>query len=436
MTRVINPRELLARKRSVLPALVLALLWSGQWALEPAHSDGDSAAGTLLAAERHEAAAEPDDQLDDQLDFARRYPELIGNRDGVTANARDQANRSLIPKRRAELEAERDRLRRDLAADKFHGAFNDKDARLFYVERKLEGLAAVDRALAAHPEAKLMLLDMSSGERGRAAIAVGDPDSSDHIAITTPGINSSPGQTLSGMVDEAAKLKSEGEAVLRKQDTRSSIAAVAWIGYDPPQFNWDGVNPGPSWDDELKGVFALSQDTRARAGSESFARFCQGIAAVWRPSADSTARRPDITVLGHSYGSLVVSLALQQLPKGTVRNAVFYGSPGIDMTEAGNADQLGLEPGRAFVLESDNDPIRRIPEWGPKIAYGGFPSTFPWIVRLSTHEGFGPGDGQWHEQAHGHAEYPRTTADGSLRMSGYNMAAVVAGRPDLAVRGR
>ncbi|MGL6235087.1 MAG: alpha/beta hydrolase [Segniliparus sp.] len=432
MAQVINPRALLDRRRSVSAALVLALLWSGQWAMEPARSEGDSFAGALLSGEVNEAAAEPDGQLD----FARRYPELIANRDGVTASARDQANRSLIPKRRAELEAERDRLRRDLSADKFHGAFNDKDSEIFYVERKLEGLAAVERSLAAHPEAKLLLLDMSAGERGKAAVAVGDPDSADHIAITTPGINSSPGQTLAGMVDEAAKLKSEGETILRQQGASSSVAAIAWIGYDPPQFNWDGVNPGPGWGDELKGVFELSQDTRARAGSESFARFCQGVAAVWRPAQGSAARHPDITVLGHSYGSLVVSLALQQLPKGTVRSAVFYGSPGIDMTETGNADQLGLEPGRVFVLESDNDPIRRIPEWGPKIAYGGFPSMFPWTVRLSTHEGVGPGDGLRHEQAHGHAEYPRTAADGSLRMSGYNMATVVVGRPDLAVRGR
>ncbi|WP_244431575.1 alpha/beta hydrolase [Segniliparus rugosus] len=429
---MINPRALLSRRRSVPFALALALLWSGQCAVEPGKPHESVFAEALLGEQTHEAAAE----LDGQSGFAKRYPELIGNRDGVTASVRDQANRSLIPRRRAELEAARDKLRRELAADKFHGAFNDKDSDLFYAERKLEGLAAVERSLAAHPEAKLLLLDMSSGERGKAAIAIGDPDTADHISITTPGINSSPGQTLTGMVDEAAKLKSEGETILRKQGSDESVASIAWIGYDPPQFNWEGTNPGPGWGDELKGVYELSQDSRARAGSESFARFCQGLAAVWRPAADSSAQRPDITVLGHSYGSLVVSLALQQLPKGTVSNAVFYGSPGIDMTETADPDQLGLAPNHAFVLESDDDPIRRIPEWGPRIAYGGFPTTFPWIVRLSTHEGVGVGDGLRHERAHGHAEYPRVAPNGELRMSGYNMAAVVVGRPDLAVKGR
>jgi pimeloyl-ACP methyl ester carboxylesterase len=430
--RVIHPRELLNRKRGVVVALIVTLLWSGQWAMQPGRSDDGPLAEPLLAGQVHEAAAE----LDGELDFAKRYPELIGNRDGVTASARDQANRSLIPKRRDELLAERDRIQRELSADKFHGAFSDKAARLFFAERKIEGLAAVERALAAHPDAKLLLLDMNSGERGRAAIAIGDPDTAEHLSITTPGINSSPGQTLTGMVDEAAKLKSEGETILRTQGSPGSVASIAWIGYDPPQFKWQGSNPGPGWADELKGLFELSQDTRARRGSESFARFCQGLAAVWRPAPDSSAMRPDITVLGHSYGSLVVSLALQQLPRGVVDNAVFYGSPGIDMTETGNAGQLGLGPGHAFVLQSDDDPIQRIPVWGPMIAYGGFPTAFPWVVRLSTHPGEGPGDGMFHDEARGHADYPRVGANGELRMSGYNMAAVLVGRPDLAVKGR
>lgn len=39
------------------------------------------------------------------------------------------------------------------------------------------------------------------------------------------------------------------------------------------------------------------------------------------------------------------------------------------------------------------------------------------------------GDGQWHERAYGHSEYPRLGSNGELRMSGYNMAAILAGLP-------
>ncbi|MGV7852406.1 alpha/beta hydrolase family protein, partial [Mycobacterium kansasii] len=40
------------------------------------------------------------------------------------------------------------------------------------------------------------------------------------------------------------------------------------------------------------------------------------------------------------------------------------------------------------------------------------------------------GDGNLHERAYGHSEYARMGSNGELRMSGYNMAAVLAGLPD------
>jgi hypothetical protein len=56
------------------------------------------------------------------------------------------------------------------------------------------------------------------------------------------------------------------------------------------------------------------------------------------------------------------------------------------------------------------------------------------MTPLSTSTGLalgGPyGDGQLHERAYGHSEYARNGSNGELRMSGYNLAAVLAGLPD------
>ena len=40
------------------------------------------------------------------------------------------------------------------------------------------------------------------------------------------------------------------------------------------------------------------------------------------------------------------------------------------------------------------------------------------------------GDGALHERAYGHNEYTQLGSNGQLRMSGYNMAVVLAGLPD------
>jgi hypothetical protein len=136
-----------------------------------------------------------------------------------------------------------------------------------------------------------------------------------------------------------------------------------------------------------------------------------------------------VTLLGHSYGSLTSSLALQELhARGVhpVDDVVFYGSPGLGLT---NPDQLGLGADNAYVMRAPGDlitslvaPTAPLHGWGVDPYAGMFPE-------LSSQPGFDGGD-VLREGVQGHADYPRVGSDGNLRMSGYNMAAVVAGLPD------
>ena len=67
----------------------------------------------------------------------QQHPGWIGNRDGVSFAARDQANRSLLPLDRIRLEAERMRLETALAENWLGGAFTNDDAALAQVTDKL-----------------------------------------------------------------------------------------------------------------------------------------------------------------------------------------------------------------------------------------------------------------------------------------------------------
>jgi hypothetical protein len=87
---------------------------------------------------------------------------------------------------------------------------------------------------------------------------------------------------------------------------------------------------------------------------------------------------------------------------------------------------------RRFGRSPRNDGVAElIPQAG---AFGSGLQDVPGFTELSTQPGYALdeklGDGQWHASAYGHSEYARVDAHGVLRMSGYNMAAVLAGLPE------
>ncbi len=100
---------------------------------------------------------------------------------------------------------------------------------------------------------------------------------------------------------------------------------------------------------------------------------------------------------------------------------MFYGSPGIN---AGDESDLGLAKGHGYVLEADGDI--GIPEVGKTHRFGPDPSASD-FEQLSTDAGTS------RDGVGSHSEYPRPGNNQELRMSGYNMAAVVAGLPDRVV---
>ncbi|MDI3314403.1 MAG: alpha/beta hydrolase [Mycobacterium sp.] len=297
--------------------------------------------------------------------------------------------------------------------------------------KNLPDLQAVDKALKAGPDRKLMLLDTQNGKQVHAAIAVGDPDTATHVSVTAPGLNTTVRDSIGGMADEAmhARVEARKQLILAGRGNET-VSAIAWIGYDTPQVpGWDhlGTSLGGGWD--------VSHDTLARAGAHDLARFYDGI------QASHQGGRADLTAIGHSYGSLTTGLALQQPGDHGVSRALFYGSPGI---EASTPAQLHLQPGHVYAMEAPDDLIQRVYD-GRAVAqgipilgsyadaefgnFGSNPATNPNFTRLATGPTTVP-DGRALEGVsgpHAHSQYPQQGDNGQPRTSGYNIAAVIAG---------
>ncbi|BAH50197.1 alpha/beta hydrolase [Rhodococcus opacus] len=356
-------------------------------------------------------------------EVVEQHPEWVGNRDGIPSAVRHEANVTRFDDERSRWETERDRLRDRLDHNMFGGTFTDDDAELWYAEQKLRDLDNLEELVRAHPDGRLMLLDLQSGERTMAAFALGNPDTADHISVTTPGIDTTVG-SLAGMADEATALKAEIERQLDLSGrTDDTVSTIAWLGYQPPTTTGPGNFDVPFIDQNLgRGWLVDSwQSDRATAGAPKLAAFYEGL--------DVASQTPDphITALGHSYGSCTQGLALQDAgPRQPVDDAVFYGSPGF---HANDESDLGLARGHGFVMRAHDDPISVVDGFG---RLGPDPVQTD-LEQLSVREASTP-DGVQREDADGHSEYPRPSGNGELRTSGYNMAVIVAGMPELAIR--
>ncbi len=281
-------------------------------------------------------------------------------------------------------------------------------------KRYLGDLDAVHDALGKAPETYLTMFDprTGTGKPVLAAVAVGNPDTAKNVSVSVPGVGTTTG-SLPDMVTEAGNLRDTAQRQLDRVGTSGSVTAIAWLGYDAPPNPLNTKSPADLW--------TTMTDNQAHAGAAGLSSYLQEV----------RANNPDahVTLLGHSYGSLTSSLALQDLhAQGLhpVDDVVFYGSPGLGLT---NPDQLGLGADNAYVMRAPDDPITTfVAPTAPLHGWGADPyaGIFP---ELSSQAGF-DASGVFREGVQSHADYPRADDDGDLRMSGYNLAAVVAGLPD------
>lgn len=340
---------------------------------------------------------------DEDRDALWLHDQYLGNRDGMPVEDRDKYNR-------VKLE---DELTRARAGDPT-------------VSGRLADLEAIYKTINPPQTAGLqdesdrrwlLLLDTQTGSKTHAAVAVGNPDDANHISVTTPGLNTSVASSLGSMVEEAKMVQNTAESdLIAAGRPDHKVATVAWIGYDCPEL----ANPD-DWKDpaNLPGYWGVSHDDIAKSAAPRLASFYQGL-QVSHGEGD-----PHLTAVGHSYGSLVTGLALQESGPHPVDDLVVYGSPGLDTgyNPWENAlDKLNLDAGHAYEMTAHDDPVANLN------GFGLSPGYIPGFTHLETGAEVTP-DGVRRDGAVGHSEYPRIGSGNELRTSGYNVAAVVAGLP-------
>ncbi|MEV4725940.1 alpha/beta hydrolase [Micromonospora humida] len=246
-------------------------------------------------------------------------PARIGPRDGVPAAARDQANRLLLAGHREALLAER----RTASASGSGGR-----SRLRRIDRALAALDGLAGRLAATTGPRPYLLGLDPRGDGRAIVALGNPDRAHRVLTYVPGMTSDLAD-VPGELGRAARVQDRCTALAPGDET----AAVLWLDYDAPDFLPEASSPA-----------------QARDAGPDLHRFQEGL----RATHDGPAARQ--TVLGHSYGSLVVGSAARD--HGLAADALaFVGSPGVGVDRAG---ALGLPPGQVWSSTAGDDVIRLV----------------------------------------------------------------------------
>lgn len=257
----------------------------------------------------------------EQQAYINDHPEIIGNLDGVPAEARDQANR-------LHLDAERERLETEL----------DKPGDRPYEEQQLENLQEIESQLEDGDD--LMLLGFDAGDSGQVIIANGNPDTADNVYTHVPGTDASVENGLDGHMDRIERLTNEAN------ELGGETAGIMWLDYNAPTFN-PSEGPTPASEHVAMGAASDLQE------------FHEGLRSV---NGDA-----HMTAAGHSYGSTVVGHAGHQGDGLDVDAMLLVGSPG---TGVDTAAELGIGDDNVYHATSggdwawQGDPIRHTPGAG------------------------------------------------------------------------
>lgn len=260
------------------------------------------------------------------------YPERLGSADGLPAAARDQANRLLLDSDLNEL-----RLKEE------NGTLSEDE------EQLLKNAEATEKALKYadeytvpgtddQPGGSLWLYDPSAFDGdGRVAIALGDLDTADDVAIQIPGIKTQM-DGVAGNVKDAANLYESA----RNNGDGSSVASMFWLGYDTP------AGDPSEWLD-------VPSENAAADGGRRLADAVDGLRAS---RSDDPAH---MTAIGHSYGSTATSYAATDHGLA-VDDVALIGSPGTG--PAGDASDFSVGKDHVFVGRNSRDFVAYLGDEG------------------------------------------------------------------------
>lgn len=315
----------------------------------------------------------------------RRLPAVLGSLNGLPSDARDVANRSLLAGALAGTDGEVIRLDALLRMARGHGSLADQRR---HVLARRAALLGVQGAIGV-PGRRLLLFDPRGD--GRAEVAVGDVEHARALGLIVPGMSNELDE-LPGIALDAATVQGAAGA---------GTAVVAWLGYDTPR------------------VWQVASSDLAVTGASELDADLRGLRAARNALPDAPVGRQRVTVVGHSYGSVVTGVAAAR--GDPVDDVVVVGSPGVGARAASDLPQ-----GTAHVWagRAPDDPIRFVFDVH---RFGGVPGHLsglhPWFGPDPSRKAFGAQHFLLGPGVSGHVRYfdPGTA-------SVTNIGRIVAGR--------
>lgn len=262
-----------------------------------------------------------------------KYPDLIGNADGVEGWARDRANRNRLPGLKQEA---KDNV--STYTELLKSPWIDSNTRAYYLSEldKAEKAVKAYEAVEEQLDKGISLEDYQHGKKGdpvslltlqndggrvKAAMGQGDVDHAKNVATFVPGI----GTTVEGSMGEYMRQTKNLRSAAMAQGNLSArdVATVAWLGYDAPgKADWK----------QPQNIPGIISPFLAQSGSDRLAGFMNGMQA----SRDYGAGDAHMTLVGHSYGSSTSGMAATKVKYGVIDDLVLCGSPGMGTYDAKN----------------------------------------------------------------------------------------------------
>lgn len=351
-------------------------------------------------------------------DYVALHPARVGAMDGIPAEARDEANRTVLAETKAQYGLEKSAIPPEpknkdtwitgaggfpvkVPTDEWAAWDRKYGDRKQHLESALKGMRSLEKRFeetGKHGLPEAYLLGFSPEDNGRAVLANGNPDKAAHQAVYVPGTTSNLGK-IDGDIDRMTTLWNQAQNAAGD----SPVSTITWLGYDAPQ---DIVKDSPF-------------SHYANDGAPAYNRFMDGLDASHTGESE-----PHRTAVGHSYGTTLIGSAARQ---GDLNadDVIFAGSPGV---QVGSAEEMDVPKGHVWNQEADGDKVPDIGRWGhggSQWRMGGGVGIIPSDDLFGANQ-MTTGEDDWNGQktgaAHGHSEYwaPQSS-------SLFNQANVVAG---------
>ncbi len=283
-----------------------------------------------------------------QLAAIARDPSAVGALSGIPAWARDRANRMVLARAMS-------------IGDDAHAGTGRAVAQ------------EISERETAGEQVQLLELDV---EEGLVALALGDLDTADSIGLLVPGTGTDVASDLDAVADDAAAV---GDAA-RAAAPGLAVATVAWLGYRTPPDLGRAGNPFAGY---------------ARDGGRALNATLNGLASG---RAVTPGGRPHVTVVGHSYGTVVIDRAADAPGRVAADDVVLLGSPGMENEAA------ELEVETVYEASAFGDPVSSL--------FGG------WHGQRTDSFGYGaeelPTDWDMGHSDYYDCEYPTVNAIGEV----------------------